>query len=447
MESQKIINLLDSNDNKSQKFATKRWYIINDRNTGNNAYGNGEDSTAIKFETKVIKPNLCDYSVAYILVTGNNQNKPANSAVAFKNCAPFRTCDVTINDEHVEKAEDLDIVIPVYNLLEYSDNDQNLTGSLYQFKRDEPPDDNANVGNATTSLVYKSKLIKGTDDNNVNNVKLVVPLKYGSNFFRSLEMQLVNCKIDLELTWHKDCMISSAEDAANHVVSVMITDTKLYVPVVTLSTKDNTNLTKQLNEGFKRAIYWNQYVSKPLPETPHKKTGITRFALDAAFQGVNRLFVLAFEDTHVNDPAIDGNNPAPQNLAANRVIRNSYRKYFVSRVDITSFNVLIDGRNFYDQPINDSIRKYDEIRKIVTGKGDNYVTGCLLDYEYFKKNYQLIAVDLSKQRELDADPQAIQQIEFIGMLKTRSNVFMILEKSKATISEFYKGTAKVMETN
>ena len=271
MESQKIINLLDSNDNESEKFATKRWYIINDQNTVNNAYGNGADGTTIKFETRVIKPNLCDYSDAYILVTGNIQNKPANSVVAFKNCAPFRTCDVTINDEHLEKAEDLDIVMPMYNLLEYSDNYQDSTGSLYQFKRDEPPDDNANVTNDITSLVDKSKLINGTDDNNVNNVKLVVLLKYVSNFFRSLEMPLVNCKIDLELRWHKYCMISSVNAAAGQVVSFMITNTKLYVPIVTLSTNDNTNLTKQLNDGFKISIYWNQYVPKPFSETPHKK--------------------------------------------------------------------------------------------------------------------------------------------------------------------------------
>ena len=329
----------------------------------------------------------------------------------------------------------------MYNLLEYFDNYQNSTGSLYQFKRDEPPDDNADVANNTSSLVYKSKLMNGTGDNNVNNVKLVLPLKYVGSFFRSLEMPLVNCKIDLELTWHKDCMISSVNAAAGQVVSFMITNAKLYVPVVTLSTKGNNNLTKQLNDGFKRTIYWNQYVSKPFPETPHKKTGITRFALDAAFQGVNRLFVLAFEDTRA-DEATDA--PAPRNLVANRVIRDSYRKYFVPCVDITSYNVLIDGRNFYDQPINDSIRKYEEVRKIATGKGDNYATGCLLDYDYFKKNYQLIAVDLSKQRELDADPGAIQQIEFIGMLKTRSNVFTILEKSKETKLEFDKGTAKVM---
>ena len=113
---------------------------------------------------------MCDYSDAYILVIGNIQNKPANSVVAFKNCVLFCTCDVTVNDEHVEKAEDLDIVMPMYNLLEYSDNYQNSTGSLYQFKRDEPQDNNTNVGNNTTSLVYKSRLIKGTYNNNVNNV-------------------------------------------------------------------------------------------------------------------------------------------------------------------------------------------------------------------------------------------------------------------------------------
>ena len=253
MESQKIINLLDSKGNESQKFATKRWHIINDQNTGNNAYGTGEDGTTIKFETKVIKPNLCDYSDAYILVIGNIQNKPANSVVAFKHCAPFLTCDVIINDEHAEKAEDLDIVMPMYNLLEY--NYQDSTGGLYQFKRDEPPDDNADVANNTSSLVYKSKLSSGTDDNNVNNVKLVMPLKYVSSFFRSLEMPLVKCKTDLELTWHKDFMISSVNAAAGQVVSLMITNTKLYVPVVTLSTKDNNNLTKQLNDGFKRTIY------------------------------------------------------------------------------------------------------------------------------------------------------------------------------------------------
>ena len=225
-------------------------------------------------------------------------------------------------------------------------------------------------------------------------------------------------------------MIFSVNAAADQVVSFMIRNTKLYVPIVTLSAEDNNNLAKKLNESFKETIYWNQYVSKPFTEQAANKTGITRFALDAAFQGVNNLFILASGDIRSYEAA---DAPAGRNLVPNRVIRNSYRKYVVPRVDITSYNVLIDGKNFFDQPINDSIRKYDEIRKIATRKGDNYVTGCLLDYDYFKKNYQLIAVYLSKQRELDADPRAIQQIEFIGMIKTRSNIFTILEKSKETI--------------
>ena len=386
MESQKIINLLNSNNNDSQKIATKRCYIIQDQNQGE--YGNGNnDNTTIKYDTKVIKANLCDYSNAYILVTGN-----------------------------VEAAKYLDIIMPMYNLLEYSDNYEDTTGSLYQLKRDEPPVNNDNVNANTTSLKYKS--IDG-----VNNVKLVVPLKYISNFFRSLEMPLVNCKVDLELSWKKDCLISRANVANNFLFK--ITDTKLYVPVVTLSTKDNSNLTKQLNDGFKRTVYWNEYKAVPKANANAADDPFT-VTLDASFQGVNRLFVLGFARGD-NDPA-----------------RSGSRKYYLPRVDITKYNVLIDGRNFYDQPINDKIRQYDETRKVATGKGDNYATGCLLDYKYFKEFYKLFAIDLSKQKELDADPRAIQQNEFYGKLSADAFVLFVLEKSKETVLEFYKGTAKVM---
>ena len=143
---------------------------------------------------------------------------------------------------------------------------------------------------------------------------------------------------------------------------------------------------------------------------------------------VNRLFILAFDNSNIGD---------------NKVERDNHRNYFLPRVAITNYNVIIDGKSFYDQPISDQIRKYDEIRKIATGKRDDYRTGCLLDYQYFKDNYQLTGLDLSKQKELDADPRAIQQIEFYGMLKTNSQVCTVLEKSKETILEFYKGTTKV----
>ena len=289
----------------------------------------------------MIKPNLCDYS----------------------DCAPFTKCITHINDEHFETTENLDIIMPMYNLIEYSDNYLDSSGSLYQFKRDEPPPNNDNVSvNTSSSFKYKSNLL----GNEVNNVKIVVPLKYLSNFFRSSEMSLINCEIHLELNWTKDCVLSSADNNAK--TSFKITETKLYVPIVTLSTKDNVNLTKQLNEGFKRSVYWNEYKSK-IETKNADNNNVTRFPLDTSFQGVNRLFVLGFNDTTNNDNT-DTNN---------RVKRNSYRKYFLPRVDITKYNVLIDGKNFYDQPISDQIRKYDEVRKIATGKGDDYTTGCLLD--------------------------------------------------------------------
>ena len=109
---------------------------------------------------------------------------------------------------------------------------------------------------------------------------------------------------------------------------------------------------------------------------------------------------------------------------------------------------MIDGRNFYDQPVNDIIKQYDEIRKVSTGYGDDYTTGCLLDYVYFKNNYKLIAVDLSKQKVLDADPRAIQLKVFQGFVRgdngTKIKLYAILEQWLEAMLELSKGTAKVL---
>ena len=150
------------------------------------------------------------------------------------------------------------------------------------------------------------------------------------------------------------------------------------------------------------------------------------------------MFVLAFNSTTENDIEVPASNTTIS------VQGDRHRKYFLSRVYVTNYNVLIDARNFYGQSINDQIEKYDEIRKIATGKGDDYTTGCLLDFQYFKDHSQLTAVDLSKQRELDADPRAIQKIEFNGKLKINSQVCTDLEKSKETVLEFYKRAAKFL---
>ena len=137
METQKIANLLGDADNESSKFATRKWYVINDQNNTNYSLGD-EDSRTVKFETKVIKSNLFHYSDPYILVTGDITVDCNNNDVeaAFKYCAPFTKCITHINNEHFDGADNLDITMPMYNLIEYSDNYSDTSGSFWQFKRD-----------------------------------------------------------------------------------------------------------------------------------------------------------------------------------------------------------------------------------------------------------------------------------------------------------------------
>ena len=134
-------------------------------------------------------------------------------------------------------------------------------------------------------------------------------------------------------------------------------------------------------------------------------------------------------------------------MACNRVdgqpTRNGHRKYYLPRIGLNKYNVIIDGRNSFDNPIESDIEKYRELKKGMIGKGEDYTTRSLLDYNYYDKHYKLVAVDLSKQKELDADPRVIQQIEFKYMLGTNSTIYWVLEKSKETILEFYKGSVKV----
>ena len=346
-----------------------------------------------------------------------------------RSCAPFTKCNLEINNEHVDTAENLDIVMCMYNLIEYSDNYQESSATLYQYKRDEPPDNNVNLtADNSTSFKYKVNLlgdIAAADPDNARvgrlNVKIVVTLKYLSNFFRSLEIPFINCKIKLNLTWKKECVLSTAGDEAVFIIN----DTKLYVPVVTLSKEDNKDFNEQQNKGFQRFFYWNEYKTKEQTENA-AANAIKYINLDPSFQGVNRLFLIAYSRADNN-----------------QATRNDQQKYYLPRIDFKKYNVIIDGRNFYDNPIESDIEKYRKLKKVMIGKGEDYTTGSLLDYDYVKNNYKLVAVDLSKQKELDADPRAIQQIEFKYMLETNSTIYWVLEKSKETILEFYKGTVKV----
>ena len=431
MEYQKIANFIDDNTlNQPFKFRTRIWIEINDESRG--AYN---VNSQITFKTTMLKPSLCDYSDAYILVKGtitvnntaaqgaaaNNTNKKA----IFKNCAPFTNCISEINNTQIDNAKDIDIVMPMYNLIEYA----KTTGSLWQYCKDIPAQNaNANdesitfdANNLTDSFKFKEKITGQTGNDGTKDVEIMVPLKYLSNFWRTLEMPLINCEVNLILTWSSTCVLIATGNQ-NQAPRFAITDAKLYVPVVTLSTQENTKFLQQLKSGFKRVINWNKYLSKPelLAQNPN-----LNHLVEPSFQGVNRLFVLAFEG--------DDN-------------RRSDEQYYLSTVEIKDYNIVINGENFFDQPIKNNKVTYDNIRKIATGQGDDYTTGCLLDYLYFANTYKMIAVDLSKQQALDADPRAIQQINFTANLDRAGNkrVYFILEEAKETILDFSQGTVKVL---
>ena len=272
-----------------------------------------------------------------------------------------------INTIEIDNAKDIVIVMPMYTLVEYSDNYSKTSGNLWQYCKDEPHN------NLTDSESFKSKIkITGNTpaDSNTKDVKMIVPVKYLSNFWRTIETSLINCEVILILTWSSTCVIANSTGAG----WFKITDTKFYVAVGTLSTQDNAEFHQQWKFGFKRTIKWNKYESdqKTYPQNQY-----LNHLVDLSFQGVNRLFVLSFEDENV---------------------KTSHSKHHLPKVEIKDYNVKTDSRNFSDQSINNNIKTDENVRKIVT------------------ENCIMIAIDLSKQQDFDADPRAIQQINFTANL-------------------------------
>ena len=187
-------------------------------------------------------------------------------------------------------------------------------------------------------------------------------------------MLLINCAINLDLSWSKNCILA-VTDVANQVTTFSVTDTKVFLPVVTSSTQGNAKLLEQLKSGFKRTINWNKYQSKKSIERPNHYLD---YLIDPSFQGVNRLFVLSFEDEEQ---------------------QTSYKQYYVPTLNIKDYNVMIDEQNLFDQPVRNDLITYDSIRNVATGQGDDYSTGCLLDYNYFKNYYEMI-IDLVNNKHL-----------------------------------------------
>ena len=284
-------------------------------------------------------------------------------------------------------------------MLEYSDNYADTTGSLYQYKRPEPRDNNGNVdnlGTALSSFIYQSGLVQkqlttpnsenvlaNTDPNFANahriwkNIKIVVPLKYISNFFRNLELPLINTKLYMELNWTKFSVLCNQD----HNSISQIAKSELYIPIVTLNTEKNNKLSELLSKRFERTVVWNEYKSKIEGVTiPQNDNVFRRTTLDVSFQGVGKLFAAAYETGDIQ---------------RNTNHQHSRRRYYLPRAEIKDYNILIDGRNFYDQNVNSSIVRYNELLKMTTGRSKDYRKGCLLDYDYYLKDFNIVGIATS----------------------------------------------------
>ena len=273
----------------------------------------------------MLRSNLCDYNDAYIIFKGDisvsardgaHKRDRKKRSLAFKNNAPFISCISKINGVLIENAEDLDIVMLMHNLLEYSKNYSETSVSLWNYYRDElnnlPANDyNTDPIKNSESFKYKSsnlgKIPNNDNGNNnvIENVEIVVPLKHLSNFGRTLHMPLLNCEVSLTLTCSKDCALTdiTTRDAvaaqggnpARQTINVLtgatckIRDTKLYAPVVTLSAENDNKLFEQLKTRFKRTIKWNKYRSEMSNQT---RSNNLNYLIDPTFTKVNRLFVL-----------------------------------------------------------------------------------------------------------------------------------------------------------
>ena len=213
------------------------------------------------------------------------------------------------------------------------------------------------------------------------------------------------------LSWYKECLIVGKvlKNASPTDAKFEVTDFKLYVPVVTLSAENDKKLLEQLKSGFRRSIKWNKYMSQM---SNQNKNNNLNYLIDPTFSNANRLFVLSFE---------------------NEDDRTSYYKYYMQNIEIKDYNVLIDGNAFFDLHVKNIEETYEKITQIADHSG-YYTRSNLLDYEYFKENYKLIAIDLSKQIELE-NKDIKQQIDFIGNLERGNGavMFFIIEKSEETI--------------
>ena len=311
MEFQKIANFLKTtpDDKALPRFVTKTWIKVYNQSEKN--YNSNKE---IRIKMSKLRSDSCHFSDACIVVKGNitvtdPDNAKRDKSVAFKNNAPFINCISKINGVQIDNAEDLDVVMPIYNLLEYSKNYIKAAGSLWIYYRDEPSNplsSNSESFKYNTSITGNNYNVgDGEADYDAekigkNKTEVAIPLKHLSNFWRTLNISWINCEVELILTLPKNCVLADMtarvtgnnNDPPATGLEFEIKVTKLYVLVVTLSKEDDTKLLKQLKPGFKRTIKGNKYRSQM---TIQNNNNNLKYLTDPIFINVNRLFVLSIE--------------------------------------------------------------------------------------------------------------------------------------------------------
>ena len=302
----------------------------------------------------MLRSNLCDFGDAYIVVKGDitlegdndaNKHNKNLALIFYKDNALFMKFISKTNNIKIDNAEDLDVVMSMYNLLEYSKNYKKTTGSLWSYCRDGPSNP---LSTNSESFKHKTSILgKSLQKNDsLTNSEVVIPLKRLNNFWRSLDIPLINCEVEITLTSTKNCVLAdmTTRDAGNNNdlpaivapsgATFKITDTKLYVPVVTLSKENVIKLLEQLKTGFKKTIKCNKYQSQMSIQDNNNNLN---YLIDPTFTDINRLFVLLFERIEKNNVKKD--------------YRDFYSHYYVPTVQIKDFNVLIDGKSFFNLPV------------------------------------------------------------------------------------------------
>ena len=301
---------------------------------------------------------------------------------------------------------------------------------MWNYYRDEPSNP---LNTSSESLKYKVGILGKIPQNNYSlTAEVVIPLKHLSSFWKNLNIPLINCEVELILTWSKNCVLADmtvdvdADPAivAPSGVTFKIKDKKLYIPVVTLSKENDIKLLEQLKTGFKRTIKWNKYRSQMSIQNNNNNLN---YLIDPTFTNVNRLFVLSFERIEENNVKKD--------------YRDFYSHYYVPKVQMKYFTFLIDGKSFFDLPVKNEEEAYEKI--IDMCNNNDCTTGNLLGFAYYKENCRLIATDLSKQTKLKDS----QQINFIEKIEGQNNgivIFFIIEKSEETTFEFSQNSVTII---